>query len=257
MNVLGCFDPVSINAIKQIKALKKYPLTIVVKQQGIVPIHVRISWLKKILRSYSKIHIEQEKNQNIDLQLQEHVDFSRGLIDVERSIRQDILKNGYYFVQIVNENAYPSRAEHIFSVAKMCVELAKHHHLDVHKAYLAGMLHDITKGQRLEKQKQLLMAFDPDKLELPEPVWHSFSAVYWIKQNLYYYDRSVLNAIYRHTMGDCKTPLDKIVYIADKIEPTRKYDTTYQTKLAYQDIDKAFDYIYQQSQEYIQRKENE
>ena len=67
-------------------------------------------------------------------------------------------------------------------------------------------------------------------------------------------DRKILDAIRQHTLGDCTGPLSKILYIADKIEPTRGYDVSKETELAMKDLDAAFALVYREAEEYRERR---
>ncbi len=128
---------------------------------------------------------------------------------------------------------------HTKSVAEVAVKLAKIHHVDENKAYLAGILHDITKGLSDDEHIAILKAYDLIRLKNPKPIWHSYSAVYYIKEKLNLYDGDILNAIYHHTDGLSNSKLAMIIYIADKREPLRKIDD-HILEHAYVDLYKAF-----------------
>ncbi len=131
------------------------------------------------------------------------------------------------------------RFAHSKSVADVAVRLAEIHHVDKRKAYVAGILHDLTKSLSDEEHINYLKAYDLMKLHSPKPLWHSYSAVYFIKEKLNLYDGDILNAIYHHTDGLSKSKLAMIIYIADKREPLRKIEDNI-LDLAYRDLYKAF-----------------
>ena len=70
-----------------------------------------------------------------------------------------------------------------------------------------------------------------------------------------YYDDAILNAIEHHTLGDSHSRLALIIYIADKIEPGRGYDTSRHMQLAYHDLHACSELIHQESIEYRKNKE--
>ena len=72
---------------------------------------------------------------------------------------------------------------------------------------------------------------------------------------MHIYDHELLDALEHHTLGDGKTDLARILYIADKIEPTRGYDCTMQMDLALKDLKAAASLILEQSRVYIFEKE--
>lgn len=145
------------------------------------------------------------------------------------------------------------RFEHSLSVAKVAMSLAKKHHLDVHKAYLAGILHDITKDLSYDEHLSYLKYYDPDKCDEPRPILHSYSAKYFIKEKFNYYDKEVLNAVYHHTDGESKAKLAMIIYIADKREPLRKLDDNL-LEMAYDDLYKAFALLKEDVKEFVKSK---
>ena len=87
-------------------------------------------------------------------------------------------------------------------------------------------------------------------MECPEPILHSYSAKYFIKEKLNYYDDEVLEAIYHHTDGLSNGKLSKILYIADKREPLRGLDP-HILNLAYTDLNKAFIELKEDVKEYL------
>ena len=144
---------------------------------------------------------------------------------------------------------------HSLRVAKLSKELAKKHGLDERIAYQMGILHDITKDKDDDFHKKILKKHDPKRLKDNHNVWHSFSAMYWLKENMYINDKRILEAVYYHTIGNPKGKYNKLLYIADKIEPGRKYDVSKETKLAFKDLDKAYDLVYDEAKDYIYETE--
>ena len=108
------------------------------------------------------------------------------------------------------------------------------------------------KNKSLSKEEHLdyLRYYDQDKMECPEPILHSYSAKYFIKEKLNYYDDEVLEAIYHHTDGLSNGKLSKILYIADKREPLRGLDP-HILNLAYTDLNKAFIELKEDVKEYL------
>lgn len=145
------------------------------------------------------------------------------------------------------------RFKHSISVANTCKALALANHYDPKKAYIAGVLHDVTKFLNHDEQMQILKYYDPDKCDKAEPILHSYSAPYFIKNKFNYYDADVLNAIYHHTDGESNSKLAKILYIADKREPLRAIDDNL-LDLAFIDLDKAFILLKEDVKEYIKKK---
>lgn len=187
--------------------------------------------------------IEFEENINID----NFHKLSKSVKTIIFSERTDILE------RIVSSMITKKRFEHSLSVARVSKELAIAHNYDGDKAYLAGILHDITKSLTKDQHLSYLKYYDPDKTGCPEPVLHSYSAKYFIKEKLNYYDDEVLEAIYHHTDGLSNGKLAKILYIADKREPLRGLDP-YILNLAYQDLNRAFIELKEDVKEYLSNR---
>lgn len=118
----------------------------------------------------------------------------------------------------------PERFEHILGVVQTAVSLATRYGVDTDKAYIAALFHDYTKYDTLEAQCSVLTQKEI-KLYQDYPVmYHALSAASILKSKYTINDEAILNAIAKHVWGDLQmTDLDKIILIADKIEPTRNY----------------------------------
>lgn len=136
------------------------------------------------------------------------------------------------------------RVTHSKSTAKEAVKLAKKYGADQDKAYVAGLLHDVAKGQcrfglrKLAKEYQLTI----DEFEMRNPeLTHGKLGAIMVSKQLGIKDKDILSAIRWHTTGHGDmTLLEKVIYIADIIEPGRKFEGIKSIrKLAYEDLDKA------------------
>ena len=121
------------------------------------------------------------------------------------------------------------RYNHTLSVVEECKELAKLFDIDGEELVTAAYLHDITKEMSINDQISLCKEFDscPDENYLKSPkTMHSYSAVFLIKKDFpEYANENVLAAVKNHTTGREDMSLnEKLLYLADYIEPTRKFD---------------------------------
>ena len=114
------------------------------------------------------------------------------------------------------------RYNHSLAVAKLSKKLAKAHGLDEDKAYVAGLIHDITKEKNEDWQDNCLMRNnDLDKINMPRKTKHAYTAKYYAIENLNITDEEILDAVYNHTVLKSNVILSKIIYIADKREENR------------------------------------
>ena len=134
-----------------------------------------------------------------------------------------------------------SRIGHVLGTEEEAIRLAQSYGADVEKARRAALLHDCTKRLSLQEQLEICERYgvEVDELEKTSPnLLHSKTGAA-IAQHVYGECQEVCEAIKWHTTGKPHmTLLEKILYIADYIEPTRAFpgvDTL--RKAVYQDLD--------------------
>lgn len=142
-----------------------------------------------------------------------------------------IYQNGLYFPedtdkirQRLKADLKPTRYAHTMRVMMKSIELADKYGADGKKAALAGLLHDCAKLTP-EKQYELAAEYGLDVSGMAQPIIHGPLGAERARRVFGIEDNDVLSAISCHTT--CKsrmTVLDKIVYLADKIEQGRTYD---------------------------------
>ena len=135
------------------------------------------------------------------------------------------------------------RYEHSVGTMREAIVLADRFGADPYKARLAGLLHDCARF-RPEKLMELAahygIAVDDHEREVPE-LLHDRLGAYIARDAYGVRDDEILDAIRCHQLcRESMTLLDKIIYLADKIEPTRDYPgvETLRT-IAAADLDRA------------------
>lgn len=107
-------------------------------------------------------------------------------------------------------------------------QLAKIFGADLYKASLAGLLHDNAKYMTKEEIKKFIdekKISTPDSTECPLSVLHVFAGEYLAKHEYGITDNEVLLAIRNHAIGTKNmSKLDKIIFIADKIEEKTRHN---------------------------------
>ena len=142
----------------------------------------------------------------------------------------------------------PKRFMHILGVQYTAAALAMAHGMDVKRAELAGVLHDCAKYLTFPEQfaicEQAGISLSPVEKVNPA-LLHAKLGAYIAKTKYNINDEEILSAIRYHTTGhENMTLLEKIVYIADYIEPNRSFEAAPYSldeirKEAYADIDRA------------------
>ncbi|MCR5481534.1 MAG: bis(5'-nucleosyl)-tetraphosphatase (symmetrical) YqeK [Clostridia bacterium] len=135
-----------------------------------------------------------------------------------------------------------SRVRHIYGVRDTAVCLALKFGADVSKAELAAMFHDFYKGLSGEELNSMVRELGlPEKYLDNNNLAHSKLAAIMMKKEYGIDDEDVLNAVSYHTTGRAgMSLLEKIIYLADAIEPGRNYPGVEELRrLALEDLDKA------------------
>ncbi|WP_010288012.1 bis(5'-nucleosyl)-tetraphosphatase (symmetrical) YqeK [Kurthia massiliensis] len=115
---------------------------------------------------------------------------------------------------------------HTIGVTDTAMALAEKFGQDPKKAEVAAILHDSCKYADRDWMKQTIVEqqMDPTLLTYHHELWHGPVGAYVAETEFGVTDADMLNAIRFHTTGRAgMSDLEKIVYIADMIEPNRKF----------------------------------
>ena len=160
------------------------------------------------------------------------------------------------------------RYEHTLGVAYTAANLAMVHGVDVEKALTAGMLHDCAKCMSHHKQialcKKAHMPLSEIETEKHSPLLHAKAGSCLAKKKYGVADEDILQAISYHTTGRPNmSALEKIIYIADYIEPGRErakrsyadiQNLDEVRKMAYRDLDETLCKILSDTLDYLSKK---
>lgn len=135
------------------------------------------------------------------------------------------------------------RVPHVMGVEEEAVRLAERWGADREVARHAAILHDCTKYLELEPQLELCAKYGVELDELEQvavKLLHSKTGA-CIARAVFGEPEEVCQAIFWHTTAkEDMTLQEKILYIADYIEPNRDFDGVERLRaLAYQDLDRA------------------
>lgn len=136
------------------------------------------------------------------------------------------------------------RFNHSIRVMETAIELAKIYGENELRAEMAGLLHDSGKWKSKELTLQKVNEWGiilSSEEKISYNLVHGSVSVYIAKNIFGIDDEDVINAIKYHITGrENMSRLEKIVYIADMIEPKREYEGVDEfRKLAKKDLDKA------------------
>ncbi|HEM6219743.1 TPA: bis(5'-nucleosyl)-tetraphosphatase (symmetrical) YqeK [Streptococcus suis] len=152
----------------------------------------------------------------------------------------------------------PARFQHVLGVEQAALVLADQYGCDPKKASLAALLHDYAKEVEDQVFLDLIAKYDLDKdlLNWDNNIWHGVVGAYKIAEDFGLEDEEIFQAIQRHTIGAGQmTLLDKVLYVADYIEPNRDFPGVDEARrIAKESLDKAVAYETAQTISYLAKK---
>lgn len=149
------------------------------------------------------------------------------------------------------------RFEHTLGVEYTAAALAMRYDSDINDARIAGLLHDCAKCQSDEKQLSICHKnhIKVTEVERKNPfLLHAKVGAYLAREKYGIKEPDILNAIQNHTTGRKNMSLlEKIIFVADYIEPGRKNAPNLAEirKAAFVDIDQALLQILKDTLDYL------
>lgn len=142
------------------------------------------------------------------------------------------------------KNIGMARYNHTLRVVNIAVELAKKHGVDIEKAKTAAYYHDCAKYKSetiLLKRAECFGIMKSNIMRKNTELIHAPLSAKVAEKDYRIKDKEVLSAIKTHTTGRVNmSELDKVIYLADYIEPNRSFPgVNMARKLAFEDLDRA------------------
>ncbi|MCI8590630.1 MAG: HD domain-containing protein [Clostridiales bacterium] len=151
------------------------------------------------------------------------------------------MHNYDFILQTLDQYVTPNRKKHILSVFETAKNIVWDQNCQslLEKAEIAALLHDISKNfsytLHLDIIKKYALPVTSEDLETPE-VLHAFTGAA-VAKNLFpqLIDEEIYNAIFYHCTGKADMSLlEKILFLADYIEPDRSYESCMKVRHYYQ-----------------------
>jgi len=167
--------------------------------------------------------------------------------------KYDFIKMQKKLVKYLDED----RFAHTLGVMYTCASLAMVHGYDLEDAQVAGLLHDCAKCIPNKKKLKLCSQHNISVTDFEEEhpfLLHAKLGAYIARKKYDITDEEILSSITYHTTGRREMSLlEKIVYIADYIEPMRNKAPNLDKirKLAFQDLDECLYEILKDTLEYL------
>lgn len=160
----------------------------------------------------------------------------------------------------VRKEQTSQRFVHTLGVQYTAACLAMKHEYSIERAEIAGILHDCAKcisdNKMLEECKKYNIPISDMEQKAPY-LLHGKLGAYYAKEKYNIEDEEILSAITYHTTGKPNmTLIEKIVFIADYIEPNRKKVPRLDEirKISFENMDLAMYLILNQTLSYLEEK---
>lgn len=119
------------------------------------------------------------------------------------------------------------RYEHTIRVTDTAINLAEKYQESAEAVILAAVFHDYAKYRDVAEMRQLIASeskLPDDLLTFHHELWHGPVGALLVGEEVGITDQAILDAIRWHTTGTANmSKIEKIVYLADYIEPARKF----------------------------------
>lgn len=158
-------------------------------------------------------------------------------------------------MQRVQMQMSEQRFLHVLGVEETAIALAEKYGASPAKASVAALTHDYAK-ERSDEEFQFVIerdGYDQELLRYGNAIWHGLVGADFVQRELAIHDEEILQAIRLHTTGAAEMSLlDKIIYVADYIEPGRDFPAVKEARrLAIENLDAAVAYETQQTLLYL------
>jgi nicotinate-nucleotide adenylyltransferase len=170
---------------------------------------------------------------------------------------QYIFEHQLYFVPKLKAFYEDNRFAHVYSTACLAYEIAQHNQLPAADAFLAAILHDIAKDMDEAEARDLLSEYDTVNQPVETYALHQFVGAILARQEFNIQHDGILEAIRYHTTGKANMgPLAQIIYAADKIEPTRGYDSSQLIAACKQNYQQGFLAVLKENYQHLKKKKH-
>jgi len=153
------------------------------------------------------------------------------------------------------------RYRHTLGVANTAACLAMRYETDMEQAYIAGLLHDCAKcipnNEKIAQCRKYNLPISDSESQEPS-LLHAKLGAYYAKAIYNIEDENIYNAIYYHTTGRSNmTILEKIIFLADYIEPYRNKaaNLEYIRRISFENMDHAVYEVTKDTLDYLRNRQ--
>lgn len=258
--VISAFDPITTSQFNDIKSLlkqgyKKITLSMIGEKQVqrklvesyIKPFAKKIEYKSNVDCNNYDLVVEDSKEQLEHMQKVRYGDYS----DMPQWAANILNASGIYYDEMLHHYLRDKRYWHSKSVQEVSIDIAKHNQLDIKKASTIGLLHDVCKHMDDQTIISYALKMDSNALNYPLATLHAQAGAYFVKHYLRINDLQIVRAIQYHALGEKISPYVQMVFVADKADPSRGYDSSKTLNLTKQNLAKGYKLAKQESIEFL------
>ena len=198
------------------------------------------------------------------LELNPVVEFDASSTDIRNLKRLPLTKEEIFYIE--ERNLYymnkvksfldEHRFNHSKQVARLAYEIALTNNLsNPDKYYIAGLLHDIGKNISKDESYDIIDKYYNEYKDINPTLIHQFIGEYLAINQFDITDEDILKAIKYHATGNKNmNSIGMVVYAADKIEPTRGFDSSELISAMKKDYKSGFVEVLKANLEYFKAK---
>ncbi len=180
-------------------------------------------------------------------------------VDAPKCIIDYIEENKLYYIRKIESCIGEKRMRHSLSVAHLAERIIEANGLNhlKGKGYIAGAIHDLAKYLSHEEGVDAAKSEFPnvDFSRIPDFAIHQYAGIALAKKIFGIDDEDILEAVSCHCLAKKEmTPLSKILYCSDKIEPTRGYDSSAFINACIDDYRKGYEIVLQANEDFLKEQ---
>lgn len=162
---------------------------------------------------------------------------------LNKDVKQYIIENNIYVERQLKQYLSSKRIKHVKSVKNLALKIYKNNkeNLDKNKIVSACLLHDVAREFSNTRLKNIMKNHYPEYVNDLNYIYHQYVGEYIAKKKFYIEDKEILEAIKYHTTGNENiSKLAKLVYVSDKLDPSRGFDSSKLIEKCINNLDEGF-----------------
>lgn len=259
-SITGLFDPFTkenlFECLELVKSQNLDRLFILVEGEADVSIIHRIKIAKLMSQAYRKLKVVTKVKDKYIPSFKSKVadNMEEAWQNLNTATKRYVVANYLYLEQLAHINLREKRYKHVLSVAELSRELAKCHGVNENKAYMAGLLHDCAKELDVDLLESYMDNVYPGFKGVNQNLWHQYVGSTYLSRFFKISDREVLRAVKYHATGEDHSKLGMILFCADKLDPSRGYDSAKTISLCKSNLVLGFEKTKQEQKEFLRKE---